>query len=119
MLQAKSNTLRPAASARAEEASLPKTAKNADTWAKVVGRKEKEAARRKAKQEAQQKAPPREQQPRKQLSVPKGKRKGVGVSVKPPRRVAVALKVAPGSGKRCENALASARGKIRLQELRG
>ena len=84
---------------------------------KEVGRKEKEAARRKAKQEAQQKAPPREQQPRKQQSVPKGKRKGVGVSVKPPRRAAVALTVAPGSGKQCEDALATARGKIHLQDI--
>ena len=91
VLLAKSSTLRLAASARAEEASHPKTA---DTWAKVVGRKGKEAARRKAKQEAQQKAPPREQQPRKQQFVPKGKRKGVGISVKPPRRAAVSLTVA-------------------------
>ena len=65
VLLAKNNTLRPAPSARAEEASHPKAAKNTDTWAKVVGREEKEAARRKAKQEAQQKAPTREQQPRK------------------------------------------------------
>ena len=49
--------------------------------------------------------------------MPKGKRKGVGVSVKPPRRVAVALKVAPGSGKQCEDALATARGKIHLQDI--
>ena len=109
MLLAKSNSLRPAASARAEEASHPKAAKNTNTWAKVVGRKEKEAARRKAKQEVQQKAPPREQQPRKQLSVPKRKRKGVGVSVKPPRRAAVAFTVTPGSGKPWEDALPEAR----------
>ena len=48
--------------------------------------------------------------------MPKGKRKGVGLSVKP-RRAAVALTVAPGSGKRCEDALATARGKIRLQVI--
>ena len=94
VLLAKSSTLRLAASARAEEASHAKTAMNADTWAKVVGRKGNEAARMKAKQEAQQKAPPREQQPRKQQFVPKGKRKGVGISVKPPRRAAVSLTVA-------------------------
>ena len=52
MLPAKSNTLRPAASAKTEETSHPKTAKKADTWAKVVGRKGKKAARKKAKQEA-------------------------------------------------------------------
>ena len=115
VLLAKCSTLRLAASARAEEASHPKTAMNADTWAKVVGRKGNEEARRKAKQEAQQKAPPREQQPRKQQSVPKGRRKGVGISVKPPRIAAVSLTVAPGSGKRCEDALA--RGKIRLQDI--
>ena len=62
VLPAKSNTLRPAASAKTEETSHPKTAKKADTWAKVVGRKGKEAARKETKQ---QKAPPREQQPRK------------------------------------------------------
>ena len=39
----------------------------------------------------------------------------MGISVKPSRRAAVALTVAPGSGKRCEEALA--RGKIRLQDI--
>ena len=47
----------------------------------------------------------------------KGKRKGVGISVKPPRRAAVALTVAPGSGKRYEDALATARGKMRLKDI--
>ena len=75
VLLPKGNTLRPAASARAEEASHPKTAKNADTWAKIVGRKGKEAARLNA--------PPREQQPRKQQSVPKGKRKGEAYQLSP------------------------------------
>ena len=49
VLLAESNTLRPAASAKAEETSHPKTTKKADTWAKVVSRKGKEAAWRKAK----------------------------------------------------------------------
>ena len=41
----------------------------------------------------------------------------MGISVKPSRRATVALTVAPGSGKWCDDALASARGKIRLQDI--
>ena len=41
MLLAKSNTLHPTAGAKAEETSHPKTAKKADTWAVVVGRRVK------------------------------------------------------------------------------
>lgn len=102
---AKNNMQRSAATAKAEGTSHPETANKSVTWAKVVGRKEKEAARKKAEQENQRKVPPREQQPRKQHPMTKSKRRGESQTVKPPRRAAVAITVAPGSGKRAKMSL--------------
>ena len=93
-----------------------------DTWARVVGRKEKEAKRKKKRQEANAQRQQQNKQlgpadARKGQNQTKKDQKGDRTTIKPPRRAAVALTVAPGSEKRCEDVLAWARERISLSEI--
>ena len=90
----------------------PKAAtKQAETWATIIDRKEKEVARRRRKkQEIQQRALPAEQQTRQRQRPPKGDSKDKGH----PIRAAVALTVAPGGRKEYEEIFAAARSNICL-----
>ena len=87
------------------------------TWAKVVGRREKEANTRKRKQETHPQAPRQEQQTRGKKPAVKGTRKSGERKIRPPRRAAVALAVALGSTKSCEEVLMLARAKVHLPEI--
>ena len=87
------------------------------TWAKVVGRREKEANRKKRKQETHPQAPRQEQQTRGKKPAVKGTRKSGERKIRPPRRAAVAMAVAPGSTKSCEEVLTAARAKVHLPEI--
>ena len=86
-------------------------------WAKVVGRREK-AALKKASKTAAQKEPTRQRQPRREPRVAlKKARREEKPRIKPTRRAAVAITLAPGSAKSCGEVLAAARDKIRLSEI--
>ena len=83
----------------------------------MVGRKESAARKKKSKQKAQKSAAQFEQRRKGKQPVLKGERKNAKPKIKPPRRAVVALTVAPGSTKRCEEVLAMAKSKVQLSEI--
>ena len=96
---------------------------SAVTWSKVLGRKEKEAARKEKKRTdalARDKTPGR-QRKRAPGSANEDSRKAKNPAtkpaIKPPRRAAVTITVAPGSSRSCEDVLAIARKKIYLPDI--
>ena len=117
-MPAKGNTQNQVPSAITASTARPKAANENDTWVKVLGRKESAAKKKKDRLEKKKGAAQQENNPSKKTQ-PKQKeeRKGTKPKIKPPRRAAVALTVAPGSTTRCEEVLAKARGKIHLSEI--
>lgn len=113
---AQNKARRPTDNDKAEEIKAPETVDKTTTWSEVVGRKEKAARNKKSRQEAQKSAAQREQRMREKQPVQKEKHKSIKHKIKSPRRAAVALTVAPGSTRRCEEVLATARSKIHLSE---
>ena len=111
----------PISSERERGTTRPTGEAKSDTWARVVGRKEKEAIRKKKRQDTKSQQQQQNMQgptsAKKRQNQTKKDQKGGRTTIKPPRRAAVALAVAPGSEKKCEDVLAWARERVSLSEI--
>ena len=105
-------------SAAVKESSSLEAADNlaTTTWSKVVGRRAKRKEAPRAQEVGGQKEPPPKQDKRKKRQ-PDGNRRTGNLSVRMPRRAAVALSVAPGSARKDADLIAEARRKIDIREL--
>ena len=106
-------------SAQSQGSAVPNIVGPATTWAEVVSRKKKAAKRKADEAPSRMDTAPLGRQERDDRPTPKGMRSGVKPIVNPPRRAAVAITLAPGSNKTCEEVPAAARAKIRLSEIGG
>lgn len=99
-----------------KEPSSLEAADNSNAWSKVVGRKakKKEAPRGKVQEASGRQEPPPMQTKKKRQPEVGGNRKP---SIRPPRRAAVGLSIAPGGLLNSEEVLAKARSKINLEDL--
>ena len=115
---AKKETSRTTGNAEVEITQAPGTKEKANTWARVVGRREKEIVRKENKvAQKMQQAKQRQGQFKRKQPPTKGDNRSERRPLKPPRRAAVALTVVPGSDKDYVDVLTTAREKIHLPEI--